>query len=66
MVRSRFSSLFFDDFDEILVEALGIQTKVIPHFKALIYGSLEPKKLRARPPNEAAMPSRMKFKLFSL
>ena len=61
-----FSTCFFDDFDQISVEALGIQTKVIPHFKALICGSLEPKKLRARPPNEAAMLSGMKLKLFSL
>ena len=46
-----------DNFDEILVEALGIQTNMIAHFKALICGSLEPKKLSTRPPNEATMPS---------
>ena len=34
--------------------------------EAQICGYLEPKKLRARPPNEAAMPSSMKFNLFSL
>ena len=55
--RPIFEPVFFDDFDEILVEALGIQTKMIAHFKALICGSLEPKKLSARPPNEATMPS---------
>ena len=55
--RPIFELVFFDDFDEILVEALNIQTKVIPPLKALICGSLEPKKLRARPPNEAVTPS---------
>ena len=55
--RRIFEPVFFDDFDQISVEALGIQTKVIPHFKALICGSLEPKKLRIWLQNKASTPS---------
>ena len=39
---------------------------VLISIKALICGYLEPKKLRARPPNKAATPSWMKLNLFHL
>ena len=63
---SDFRPCFFDDFDQISVEAPGNQTKMICHLKALICGSLEPKKLRAWLQNKAATPAWMKLELFSL
>ena len=41
-------------------------TKLIHHFKALIFSSLELQGQRARPPNKASTPSWMKLELFSV
>ena len=54
MVQLDFRARFFDDFDQNSVEGLGIQTKVIHHFKALVFSSLELREQRTSPPNEAA------------
>ena len=48
----------------VYAEPLVLGRNNVPHFKALICGYLEPKKLRARPPNKAATPSRTKLDLF--
>ena len=49
-----------DGFCQILPKPLVLHISLVPHFKALICGYLEPKKLRARPPNRASMPLKLK------
>ena len=62
--RSRFFDTKFDGFWQFYQKVLKLLKSFIPHFKALIFSSLELQVQRARPPNKASTPSWMKLKLF--
>ena len=46
----------FDGFCHFQPEPLGLGRRLVPHFKALIFSSLELQGQRARPRNRASMP----------